>query len=188
MPANSATADRPLLVAKPFTIEVKPQIVHVDPADKQWSANIVNAGAPVQGCVLEVIDSPISHGKGELVVSLVCEELPEGDKGKPVKRPEMKDYRVLVRDYLGRAVAPTPGFPRTDRAEVGKRFEKDTSVYLHRGDAMGAIIPLKEYFNLTKPGEYWALVSLPSGTAGKPDWVSEPVKVQVDAELPAPKK
>jgi hypothetical protein len=103
----------------------------------------------------------------------------------------MADYRVLVRDSLGRAVAPvapTPAFPRTDRAELGKRFENDTSVYLHRGDAMGARIPLKKYFNLTKPGEYWALVSLPSATAGKPDWIAEPVRVRVDADPPAPKK
>jgi hypothetical protein len=58
----------------------------------------------------------------------------------------------------------------------------------HQGDAMGFVIPLKKYFDMAKPGEYWALVSLTSGAAkGPSESVAAPIKVRVGQEPSVPK-
>ncbi len=53
---------------------------------------------------------------------------------------------------------------------------------------MGVVIPLKKYFDMAKPGEYWVLVSLPSGAAkGPSEWVAAPIKPRVGQEPSSPK-
>jgi hypothetical protein len=196
------------LVAKPLTIKVEPRPLQSpgnkemnvsgarparslypdEPGDKEWKARVRNAGESAEGCVLDAIDSPLAPGKAELVVSLRCEELRDRDWCRAVKETNETDYRVLLRDRVGHPVAPIHVVTTTSRDRSNETGEADPSVDLRRGDATGAIIPLKKYFDLTKPGEYWVLVSLPSWSTGQPGWVAEPIKVRVDAESPAPKK
>ena len=56
------------------------------------------------------------------------------------------------------------------------------------GDAMGAMVPLRNLSNLNEPGEYSVLVSLPTHFEGEPDWVAEPIKVRVEPRPSEPKK
>ena len=56
------------------------------------------------------------------------------------------------------------------------------------GDAVGTIIPLTEQFDLSKPGDYVALVALPTPGVGKPYWVAGPVKFRIGKDPVATKK
>ena len=47
------------------------------------------------------------------------------------------------------------------------------------GDGVGAIIPVTDWFDMKKPGQYSVLVSLPSPDGKGPPWVAEPVVVSV---------
>jgi hypothetical protein len=195
------------LVAEPLTIHVQPTVPHGDanqnkkamvsnpacsygsnePTDKEWTQHMAMAGKPVEGCILEVIDSQRASGEARLVVSLVCQELAERSFYRLVERVDAAAYRVLVRDSLGHPVAPLQPSPRTLRNKVRDGREKPF-VKLNLGDAMGAMIPLRKYFNLEKPGEYWVLVRLPFGDSRDVAWVAEPIKIRVDAESHASKK
>jgi hypothetical protein len=208
------------LVANPFVIEVRPRPApegqhsneksqcpsvvlprcSKEPTDRDWTMRVADAGKPIDGCVLEAIDSPTAPGEAQLVVSLVCEDVPAKYSDRVMRIASVDDCRVLIRSSCGNVVPPVQPAPTTTRDGARGRPESKRSMSfyvdgpkkpadppwyaLRLGDAMGAIIPLKKYFDLTKPGEYWVLVSLPSGRAGGRDWVSKPVKVRVGGEPP----
>ena len=158
-----------------------------EPADKDWTAAAAKAGKPVDGFFLEAIDSPVAPGKAELVVSLVCETATDGSYDSlPEAASIPTNYRLLLRDSAGKSVRRLQSAPSSFREE--SRDEKERNVFLHPGYAIGAMIPLREYFEMERPGEYWVMASLPSPKGGRPNWVAEPVKVRVDVKVAVPKK
>jgi hypothetical protein len=158
------------------------------PGDKEWEELSAKAGRPIMGCVLEAEMSPVSPGK--LVVSLCHEDLDTtGARVDPTTRgiyiPEIgymaTDYRVLVRDPAGKPVPLTrvskePPAKEESHRKTPEPYTKMTR-HLRFGDGVGALIPLKEWFDMQKPGEYSVLVSLPSSDPSGPVWVAKPIKV-----------
>ena len=181
------TGDRPITEAR--GIKPKLSVGSSQPVDKEWSALATKAGKRVAGRVLEVVDSPLAPGRAELLVSLFCQEAISESHDYdyvPTVGLNANDYRVLVRDSVGRAVRKLELTPKAAHEEKGDH--KGEHYLLLPGYAVGAMIPLREYFDLKQPGEYWVLVSLPSPKAGQDDWVAEPVKVRVDGESAESKK
>jgi hypothetical protein len=166
------------------------RIASDEPADSEWTARTPKAGIPVGGFILEAIDSPLAAGKGELVVSLRCVLGCDRSQSETwVVDPAVADFRVLVRDLDGRPVAANHDSPTRGRLKGGKEEERHP---MGAGDAAGAIIPLRQYFDLATSGEYWVLVWLPKVNGRIPienaDWVAEPIKVRVGPQSLVPKK
>jgi hypothetical protein len=189
-----------LAVSRVLSLELHPATggelkAKTDLADRPPATLLPEAGHTLGGCVLEAVLSSLP-GPPRLVVSLTClsEAIGGGDEvwhhncvveaagGKPT------DYKVVVRDAAGNAV-PMNERGRKAYAAPGS-FE---SRVLRMGDATGAIIPLAEWFDLSKPGEYTVLVSIaapggirlwtkkgPEWRPG-PTWAAKPVKITVPA-------
>ena len=104
------------------------------------------------------------------------------------------DYRVLVRDPDGRPVPLTP----YGRQAIAAAARARGSLWKQYA-AIGAVIPLAKWFEMTKPGKYTVLVTLkapdekyrvldrhgqptplPADQDG-PLWVAKPIKVHIPA-------
>jgi hypothetical protein len=152
-------------------------------AGDQWSGLAAIAGQPHRGCVLQAL-VPSTHGKPpRLAVSFMCvgwdpwrdhHDSPSGGLGELPS-----DYRVLLRDASGRAVPPNAAAQKVSGAQELSRNIMNTNLRL--GDAFGAVVPLADWFDLAKPGEYTALVSFTAPGRNGPTWVAEPVKFTVPA-------
>ena len=155
-----------------------PLIRSASPADKEWHDLAAKVGVAAEGCVLESLVSPVLKEKPNLIVSLRCDALLSGARDYlPRCGSRATDYRVLVRDRRGNPVAPIRS---AGRAPPGPEASKHTEIrYLRIGDAIGARIPLAEWFDLAKPGEYSVLVSLTTPGASGPTWVANPIEVRV---------
>ncbi len=194
------------IVSKPVSFDVRSSAVGVDaresnrrvtknaeqsngepPSDKEWAAIAAHAGRRIQGCVLEVIDSPLLPEHAELIVSLVCEESEDSRFGERVVRyidKNKNEFHLLLRDSRGVPVPRTREGrelrPQTDRERYWK--------VLLPGDAIGAMVPVKKYFDLKETGDYWLSVSLPSHREGQPDWVAMPIKFHYQGSAPPVKR
>ena len=92
------------------------------------------------------------------------------------------DFELLVRDAFGNSAPMT---------EKGKNFFGGGTLLeiraLKPGEAITASLPLTELFDMTAPGEYTVLASLP--VIGDVDAVltAAPVKIRVDSQPRVPK-
>ena len=124
---------------------------------------------------ISLVDDP--HG-GKIIASLtrltierIC-DIKGIDVLHALTGAKANDYDIMVRDAAGNVVPLTQG----GRTELAARNAQGSG-FLRPGDAVGAVIPLREWFSMDAPGEYSVLVSLPPTKKGGPTWVAKPVKV-----------
>jgi hypothetical protein len=149
-------------------------------AEQQWALASRFAGKPFRDMVLEAA----SPKAGQLLLTLrntdnwvVC-----------IRRwSEKSDYEILVRDATGRFVQPT------DKGKAlfqgGKALLEESS--LGRRDTLQESLPIGELFNMSAPGEYTVLASLPViDDTIDAVLTAAPVKIRIDAPRgqPQPKK
>jgi hypothetical protein len=187
-----------IAVSQVLPLELRPPTA-ADLAEKadrpgaQGATLLPEARRTLGGCVLEAV-SPPSPGPPRLVVSLTClsDRLGGGDEvfGRAIEGAGGKptDYNLVVRDAAGN---PVPMNERGQKAYAAAGY-RETRV-LRMGDAVGAIVPLADWFDLSKPGEYTVLVSITApdnigfwtknGLEWRPGptWVAKPVKITVPA-------
>jgi hypothetical protein len=139
-----------------------------------WNRAIAVAGRLVDHCILDAMVSPIDSGDVTLIVSLRCLDV------RAYYSPDCgaypADYQVFVRDSQGNMI---PRNPKAYRESVDSRppyIRYDSS--LSPGAAVGTAIPLAKWFDISKPGEYAALVVLRSRDKSSL-WLAPVVKIKV---------
>jgi hypothetical protein len=149
-------------------------------AEQQWTLASRFAGKPFRGVVLEAA-SPKS---GQLLLTLRNIT----NWGITIRRwSERSDYEVLVRDARGRFVQ----LRVKGKAffQVGKALLEESG--LGRRDTLKESLPIGELFDMSAPGEYTVLVSLPViDDTIDAVLTAAPVKIRIDAPKaqPQPKK
>ena len=182
--------------------------------ENTWDRLLREAGRPRRGCVLEAVVSPADPSL--LVASVTCLRTSPrargGQQWEPGAGPwwwaddgdgrvdagrQPADYRIMVLAPGGRFLPLTAygkGVIASPAPERGS--------WVPRGDAVGAVIPLYKWFDMTEPGDYAVLVTLkapdekwrrqereyliaqglpalpPEYEIG-PMWVAEPITVKV---------
>jgi hypothetical protein len=148
-------------------------------AERQWELSSRFAGMPFHGLILEASASTYD----KLFVTLrTCTK-----QWALIKKwSEGSDYEILVRDSQGRSVQLT---------DKGKRFFQGgrtlDGYQLAEGDAIKAILPIRDLFEMHAPGEYTVLASLPViGDTIDAVLTAAPVKIRIDTPKaePQPKK
>jgi hypothetical protein len=176
-----------LVASKVLSLELRPgtgadAAEKADRADKKWAELLAAAGQPRRGCVVEAVASPAAAGPVRIVVTLTrVGDEPGTDYANPLATygADAIDYTLLVHDSSGKRV---PLSARGQAALAAPRRLYQQNNLGRRGEAVGAVIPLAEWFDLAKPGEYGALVSLvPPVSPGPkgPTWVAKPITVKV---------
>ncbi len=185
--------------------------------EKDWTRLLREAGQLQRGCILDAMMSP--EEPTNLVASLTCLRISggaaytgdwepgnghwysygESADGRADSGRQPADYRVLVRDTDGK---PVPLAPYGRRAIAAAGAERGSR--LKQYAAIGAVIPLAKWFDMTRAGEYTVLVTLkapdekqrnralndlarrgyavpsPEDEHG-PLWVAKPIKVRIPA-------
>jgi hypothetical protein len=176
-----------LVVSKVLPLELRPSTSadaaeKVGRADKERLEPQAAGGRPCRGCVLEAAPTPVAVGPPRVVVTLTrVGDEPGTDYAHPLATSgaDAIDYTVVVRDSSGKRV---PLNQRGRAALAAPRRPYQHNSLGRRGDAVGAVIPLADWFDLAKPGEYSVLASLvlaPWPTPDAPTWVAKPITVKV---------
>jgi hypothetical protein len=183
--ATKCVADGSLLVATtslrgdgspvpPETRGEAGQRAPVPPTGRQWARAVPGAAKSHVMCCLDVFPCVAKKGGPKVVASLLCLEEPIGYLDLP--GADAADYKVLVYDASGKPVprlqpaAPPSG--KLTRTGAG-------GTLIGIGTAIGAVIPLADWFDMKKPGKYSVLVSLPQSGKDDPAWVAQPITVTV---------
>jgi hypothetical protein len=169
-----------LAVSEVLSLEIHPPTAaekraKVDSADKAWAALADSAGKPRRGCILQAVAAPAKGAPVRLIASLTYVRYEPGWHQDISTGARAIEYHILVHDALGKPV------PRSARGELAIHTVQppyDGGYSLSSGEAVGASIPLGDWFDLTKPGDYYVLVSLTSPPVGGSTWVAEPIKIQ----------
>ena len=145
---------------------------------RDWARSAADAGKPHRDCCLDAFPCTAKEGGPKVVASSVCVERPWGYIRLP--GTDAADYKILVYDASG---IPAPrlrpaGPPSGKLTGTGR-----DGGLIGIGDAIGAVIPLTEWFDMKKPGRYSVLVSPPSPGSNDPPWVAEPITVTVPNRL-----
>ncbi len=196
----------PFLVARPVELEIvapagagsakqaetasrAPVPGQKEAGDAEWKNLLPEAGRLHCACVLESLTAPDEPPSLRLIISLT-RIAPRGEadqfKGDST-RPKATDYQILVRDPDGRPVAVNQSakaaFADRHRGAESRLASPSSGLYfgipMRVGDAVGAAIPLGEWFDMKKPGEYRVMVVRPPLRRGEPTWVAKPITVKV---------
>ncbi len=155
-----------------------PTTVKGDDTPAEWSRLEAKAGLVQQGYVLEADTSPATPGEMHLVVSLI--NIDPDEQFIPFNASDARAYRILVRGPNGKFAA----LNERDRAESATDMRcVHPGFKVGAGNGNGVVIPLGRWFNLTSPGEYTVMVSLPTSVGREEElWVAKPVKLVVGTE------
>jgi hypothetical protein len=149
----------------------------VESKDREWSRLAATAGKKAGRFCLEVVPPSVHGGGLYLVASLICMDPKAANHLVLAKTGrDAASYGVLVRDAKG---TPLTRLNSAKPAPRDETFEGRNGYPMLFGMGVGAIIPVAEWFDMKKPGQYSVLVWLPSPDGKGPPWVAEPVVVTV---------